>query len=761
MGDFVYFTAARLERNSKGKKEVKPFFPCWKNDDKSHYTKEQYKEICDPNDKVIIIPTGEYNNVTVFDFDKEGTYDECIKNHPELKEAYTVKTNKGYHIYCAYNKNYKTTTNNKRGIDIRNDDALVFGNGTITEFGTNYVLLNNEKRLDIQMSKSFYETIVPPPKPKTKPASCIKSETGRRLKVIEIIKPEIIDEMENFRRIVWAMKNEGFSIDDVKKVAMKSQHYDEETWDCWFASTKLWESSNKNNKNCCKFGTLIHYAKMSDEKAFYDLFITEKSNHEIDTSDIGLAKLYLDILGDNIFYQKQTIYIYLVNEWWCDTEGHFVKKNFFEEMSKYFNKLTDEINRQINEIEGEESKDSDIKELLKRIDEIRIAQKHIYKVHVLNNVLSAIKTLIATLKDDIIFDTNEEQKYNINFKNGVYELNTGVFRPRTKDDFVSKYLNWEYNPESVTDKARKELWDSIHKIEPDDDKKTMLLSYFAYCLTGDCSKQMYICLVGYSAANGKSHLFKMMSKCFSIYTQQLSSDTFCKGNAKAHKELIYFNKYPVRFAYMEEMDKDKPQDAELIKKIVDGDQIPVEVMYGTKEDVDIQAKIITSSNGDPNIRMDKGVLRRMQIMYLNSQFVDDIDADDWENRRFVVKYGMEKMFEDDVMKNAVFELLTRSEYKNFKVCASVKAETAETADTLNTFKHTFEENYEITGLEDDVINKNDFLRVMNLKAIDLKKTISDLKIMGITYNKARRKGVGRGVFIGLKEVGEGECQVAP
>jgi hypothetical protein len=91
----------------------------------------------------------------------------------------------------------------------------------------------------------------------------------------------------------------------------------------------------------------------------------------------------------------------------------------------------------------------------------------------------------------------------------------------------------------------------------------------------------------------------------------------------------------------------------------------------------------------------------------------------------------------------------------------VKAETAETADTLNTFKHTFEENYEITGLEHDVVYKNDFLKVMNLKAIDLKKTISDLKMMGITYNKARTKDGRKGVFVGLKEVGEGECQVVP
>tara|TARA_R110000822_G_scaffold48935_1_gene128571 strand:- start:4558 stop:7026 length:2469 start_codon:yes stop_codon:yes gene_type:complete len=780
---FVKFSVPRLERDAKGKKEMKPYEPRWKNENpedpngkKVMKSKEEYAKMYNPAHKVKCILTGKINNITVFDFDKEGTYEDCIEKHPELKQAYTVKTSKGFHIYCKYNPDYKTTQNAACGIDIRNDDALAFGNGTKTEFNTSYVLLDNEKRLDLEMPKSFYEMITPPPvtKPKKTKKKLVMKTTDESKedaptfakKVLQIIKPDIIDEMNNFRRIVWAMKNEGFSLADVEKVAKKSQHYDKETFATWFASTKLWDS--KTNKNSCKIGTLIHFAKLSDEKKFYDTYVQHNSSSELNKSDIALAQIYLDILGDNLFYQDKKIYIYLENEWWCDTEGHFVKKNFFQEMTKYYLKLKDEINKQINEIEGEEGKENDVEELLAQIEEIKECKSHIYKVNTLNNVLSAIKTLMATLKEEIIFDTNEEQIYNIHFKNGVFDLNTNQFRQRNKDDYVSMYLSWDYEPEIVTEEAKEQLWDSICKIEPNEEKRTMLLSYLAYSLTGDCSKQKYINLVGYSAANGKSHTFKMMSKCFEFYTQQLSSDTFCVGNAKKHKELIHLHKNPVRFAYMEEMDKDKKQDAELIKKVVDGDKIPVEVMYGTKEDVNIQAKIITSSNGDPNIKMDKGVLRRMVILYLESKFCDVGECDDNgklylpegedvpEKRYFKVKHGMEKMFNCPIMKNAVFELLTRLEYKEFKVCNSVIAETADTANILNSFKNTFEENYEITGNPDDAVNKNIFLETMKLKLNDLKKTISEMKDLGIEYKKDKKKDKVKGCFVGLKEIGSGE-----
>jgi phage/plasmid-associated DNA primase len=757
---FVKFSAPRLERNAKGKKEVKPFFPLWKNK-----TVEEYAKMFKPSDKVICVLTGKINNITVFDFDKEGTYEECIEKHPELKQAYTVKTPKGFHVYCKYNPDYKTTANTKVGIDIRNDDAIVFGNLTNTDFGSKYVLLDNEKRLDLEMPKSFYEKVVPPSVQKvtkTKKKIVLKQAVVKdskeeaptfAKKVLQIIKPEYIDEMNNFRRIVWAMKNEGFSIADVEKVAKKSQHYDKDTFTSWFASTKLWDS--KTNKNSCKIGTLIHFAKLSDEKKFYDTYIQHNSSSELNKSDIALAQIYLDILGDNLFYQDKKIYIYLQNEWWCDTEGHFVKKNFFTEMTKYYAKLKDEINKQINEIENEEGKEDEVEGLLAQIEEIKECKSHIYKVNTLNNVLSAIKTLMATLKEEIIFDTNEEQIYNIHFKNGVFDLNTNTFRQRNKDDYVSMYLSWDYEPEIVTDEAKEQLWDSICKIEPCPERRKCLLSYLAYSLTGDCSKQKYLNLIGYTAANGKSHTFKMMSKCFEFYTKKLSSNIFNIGNEKRHKEIIHLYQNPVRFAFIEELDNKKKLDAEYMKDIVDGSKVPVEVMYGTSVDVALQAKIITSSNGDPNIKMDDAILRRIVNLYLKSQFVE-IEEDDWENRKFVRKDGAEKMFDCPIMKNAVFELLTRHEFKEFVIPDCVKNDTKDTADILNDFKDRFEAHYDITKNPEDVVNKHDFMEVLKISKTDLKKTISEMRQIGVDYNKDRKKDKVKGCFVGLKEIGSGE-----
>ena len=769
---FVKISAKRMIRDDKGKKKVQPRFPTWKNDEGKTKTKAEYADMFNPSDKVIMILTGKINDITVFDFDKEGTYEECIEKHPELKEAYTVKTQKGYHIYTKYNSKYKTTANTERGIDIRNDDALVFGNMTKTEYGFTYKILDNEKRLDLEMPQSFYETITPPIKKAKKTPRKIKLKTPKLVdeetppntellfakKVINIISPKIIDEMNNFRRIVWAMKNEGFSIEDVEDVAKKSQHYDKKTYTKWFAETKLWDS--KTNKNGCKIGTLIHFAKLSDEKAFYDLYIKERTDFSDDgiyKSDVILAQTYLDILGDNIFYQDKKLYIFLKNEWWCDKEGHFVKRNFYEEMGQLYKRMKWETNKQINLIESQAKEKLTDKEkeerddLLNIIKEINGAITHINKVNTLNNVLSALKTLLATLKEEIIFDTCEEQIYNIHFKNGCFDLNTNTFRPRTKDDYVSMYLSWDYEPEIITEEAREEVAENFRKIEPCDVRRRCLLSYLAYSLTGDTGKQKYINLIGYTAANGKSATFKMMDRCFEFYTKKLPSNIFNVGNEQRHKDLIHLYQNPVRFAYIEELDNKKKLDAEYMKDCIDGDKVPVKVMYGTSVDINIQAKFITSSNGDVNIKMDEAILRRIVNLYLHSQFVDGLEEDDWENRKFVRKNGMEKRYDCPIMKNAVFELLTRPEYKEFVVPESVKADTKDTADLLNDFRDKFEEHYNITKNPEDFINKNDFLDTMKISKTDLKKTITELGLLGIKYHKDKKKNNVRGCFSGLRE----------
>ena len=75
------------------------------------------------------IKTGKISNITVLDFDTEYAYIIFLQNVPNFDTYFTVKTKKGYHVYCLYNPNLKTDNNILKGyidiLDIRNDEATI------------------------------------------------------------------------------------------------------------------------------------------------------------------------------------------------------------------------------------------------------------------------------------------------------------------------------------------------------------------------------------------------------------------------------------------------------------------------------------------------------------------------------------------------------------------------------------------------------------------------------------------------------------
>jgi len=93
----------------------------------------------------VAVICGKISNISVIDFDDMNTYEQVVNDYPELRKFKQVRTNKGIHIYGLYNEDLHTTTNAfemYKGIDIRNDDSIVFApptrysllNGTIIEY---------------------------------------------------------------------------------------------------------------------------------------------------------------------------------------------------------------------------------------------------------------------------------------------------------------------------------------------------------------------------------------------------------------------------------------------------------------------------------------------------------------------------------------------------------------------------------------------------------------------------------------------------
>ena len=335
-GDFVKFGCVKLCMNDKGKKTLVGMQK-WKDKDKKLYTREQYKKMYNPNThKVVCVLTGKINNITVIDFDKKDEYYEAIEKYPQLKDAYTVETSKGFHIYCKYNKNQKTTTNTDLGIDIRNDDAIAFGLGTKTEFNTSYDLLDNAKLLDVEMPMELYLKIVTPKivaedKPKKIKIIVKKANTSqiqakqidKSCQLLDLIDIKYWDDFESWKRIVWAMKEEEYSMEVAKEFSQKSSNYDIDGF------SNIWNKSPSNIT--ISQGTINYYAKISDENKYYKIARSHKMTDD-------------DVMDINKFYEIQSEMVM----------ADSLIPNNFNDLNK---SKQQEINEQVAEFENEKQYD--------------------------------------------------------------------------------------------------------------------------------------------------------------------------------------------------------------------------------------------------------------------------------------------------------------------------------------------------------------------------------------------------------------------
>jgi len=144
-----------------------------------------------------------------------------------------------------------------------------------------------------------------------------------------------------------------------------------------------------------------------------------------------LAESYINLDFDNIIFTlNESIYYFADNKW---TKLNNIKSNM---VSLVYNTLYNHFLKQYS-IEKNKPKIVSNLEKIEKYLEIICTHKKIV------DISKKVICLLYNHKQNVIFDKNKDQKFNINFRNGIYEINTDKFRPRTKQDYVTEVLDWD------------------------------------------------------------------------------------------------------------------------------------------------------------------------------------------------------------------------------------------------------------------------------------------------------------------------------
>jgi len=409
-------------------------------------------------------------------------------------------------------------------------------------------------------------------------------------------------------------------------------------------------------------------------------------------------------------------------------------------------------------------KDEALNELKRVIKQVNTATKNIETTTFIKNVLEQIISRSILSKEEQ--EKLERLDNHLNFRNGKLNLKTMEFGERSEADFVTEYLNYDFQVK-VNKEVKSEVVEVLKKIcNSDDDDYEFITNFLAYCITSETKEQKYLNVVGPSASNGKSTIIKLMEEALSIYIFKAKKDLFSEAYSKGHK---YFaqtkNK---RIVYIEELDK-KKVDADLIKDVVDGNQINNEVLFATTEKIDINFKLMFLSNNLMNFDADSGIKRRLIHFEFRNKFVS---LQDLEKERINHKIGkvfaldsslVSKFHTNDSYKNALIHILIKKAKQYFDSGLTIPEKYVEIAKEIceenDKFKNFFENHFEITNKDGDRIAKDELRDMYNSYTkcnFSASSIMTDIQRLQLKYERGLRcvyNGVSlRGVIVGIKKL---------
>ena len=409
-------------------------------------------------------------------------------------------------------------------------------------------------------------------------------------------------------------------------------------------------------------------------------------------------------------------------------------------------------------------KDEALNELKRVIKQVNTATKNIETTTFIKNVLEQIISRSILSKEEQ--EKLERLDNHLNFRNGKLNLKTMEFCERSEADFVTEYLNYDFQAK-VNKEVKSEVVEVLKKIcNSNDDDYEFITNFLAYCITSETKEQKYLNVVGPSASNGKSTIIKLMEEALSIYIFKAKKDLFSEAYSKGHK---YFaqtkNK---RIVYIEELDK-KKVDADLIKDVVDGNQINNEVLFATTEKIDINFKLMFLSNNLMNFDADSGIKRRLIHFEFRNKFVC---LQDLEKERINHKIGkvfaldnslVSKFHTNDSYKNALIHILIKKAKQYFDSGLTIPEKYVEIAKEIceenDKFKNFFENHFEITNKDVDRIAKDELRDMYNSYTkcnFSASSIMTDIQRLQLKYERGLRclyNGVSlRGVIVGIKKL---------
>ena len=778
-----------------------------------NFTRSQYS-----NERNYAILTGKTNDIIVIDIDNKDPefsglvwFQSKFGNIKELDTLVTETINKGFHVYFKYTELIKSRLNiDDLHIDILADKRCVYEgygynivcNKVIRELTSSEIdTLTTERNLDLDVDQDL-ETI----------HIDINNNTLLSHKQLEKILSGLsisrVDNREDWLRVGYYLTNypDGKAI--FESWSKRSKKYNSERHEYDWESLLTGESQ-------INLGTIMLFLKEDNPKLFDTIVRDNKILQELDkltlqkgiknTEITRLTKKKIevecDITLDEIIMlhnakSKRCPGCEIYGS--CDDAGYILLCKFckFSHPEKRLqidrliaptifntlvinNKDDDIANKDTSQVAAfikdrskllyvpkqwylfnnvtgiyELQREEDVIELIDKMfnDDDEEWSKWVKKINYKKNLLEELKNKCIIPKDI------ELDNYNnlLGFSNGVYDFNSGDFRPGLETEFVSMICKHPYNPDVDTTLATEILSTTfMHS-----DEREYAKNRFSLILEGENREQTMTFNYGFTASNGKSFLMERICNSMGDYGDSFNVNLLTNKMSSAgdaNSTLINFKNK--RFMYCSEPEANAKLNTNFVKMLT-GDVIKARGLYAQNdESINPTYNIFVCCNALPEFdTYDEGIARRIRLLEYSTKFTETPKK---PNEYIIKKYTREelKLIEMGLMKIFLDNYIKLKE-DNYKYVEPEKLCTLKNIyintnkdDIKNILTEQFEE-----GIETDFIKLKDvksLLKDNNITKdiVSIKYIIQDIFPDCVFYERRMQNYIRvKNIFTNLKTI---------
>jgi len=238
----------------------------------------------------------------------------------------------------------------------------------------------------------------------------------------------------------------------------------------------------------------------------------------------------------------------------------------------------------------------------------------------MSNALKIVKSLPGIGVEQ---DAWNRETMLLQFENGVYDLESKLFRPGIEKDMISQSVGYDYDPAAKCPQFEKAI---LEIMNGNKEMVNFLKRAIAYSLTGKTSEQCLFILTG-DGCNGKSILLDTLLALMGAYGANTPFATLESFKAKENSNDVA-RLVDARFVSASESSHSRSFNESRIKEMTGSDKLTARFLFKEYFTFTPRFKIWLAVNTLPEIKgTDNGIWRRIKVIPFDVSFLGREDKD--------------------------------------------------------------------------------------------------------------------------------------